>query len=133
MSKTSIVRLVSGLAGLAFCCDGIFALFRGHAFNSTGVMLDAALTTVSGAAFFGLPMLMAAGSKVLPLNVVQPKVVVDEKTQDVYALVDALRLLVSHKCIGEEHTQILEDIMRNIILNQVECDTKEEETADATA
>ncbi len=121
MSIRTCVRLGFILLAACFVADGSYALYRGDAVNSAGVILDAtAIMFCTLGALIAPLFFSTGGTPVRPTPRPAPQPVNPDvegcNCVDMYETVDAVRLLMRLECISDEHKDILGDIAKCVII-----------------
>jgi len=118
MNLSTITRTTSICIAACFVADAFFAMYKGHAINSVGVLLDAIGIMVFAFAALFVPMFFKDGMGTNNKNWPTPEPETDHKdcNQNIYAIVDAVRMLVSHPCVNEEQKNVLGDIVKCLLI-----------------
>lgn len=118
MSIRTCVRLGFVLLAACFVADGSYALYRGDAVNSAGIVLDATAILFCTLGALIVPLFFGNGSnEVTPTP--RPPVKPDAKVCNccnMYETVDAVRLLMSLECISDDQRDVLGDIAKCVII-----------------
>ena len=125
MSIRTCVRLGFILLAACFVADGSYALYRGDAVNSAGIILDVTAIMFCTLGALIAPLFFSVDSK--PSRPTpRPPVKPDAEgcnCFDMYETVDAVRLLMKLECISDEHKDILGDIAKCVIIKgECSCD-----------
>jgi len=115
MSIRTCIRLGFILLAACFVADGSYALYRGDAVNSAGIVMDVTAILFCTLGAFLAPLFFGNGDRPTPRPPVKP----DANgclCRDMYETVDAVRLLMRLECISEEHKNILGDIAKCAII-----------------
>jgi len=119
MSIRTCIRLGFVLLAACFVADGSYALYRGDAVNSAGIVLDVTAILFCSLGALITPLFFSEGSDTVrpaPKPPVSPE---DDECCDcctMYEIVDAVRLLMRLECISEEHKNILGDVAKCVII-----------------
>lgn len=127
MSIRSWIRLGFALTAIGFTVDGGYALYRGDAINSAGVVMDVTAILFCTLGAFMAPLFFQDGDSEpwhkLDYDEVDadPAVDTDERKRcDVHRTIAALQVVLAHECLTDEQRQVLGDIAKGILINKGE-------------
>ena len=117
-----ITRIAAAVIAFGFAVDATYAIYNGAALNSAGIVLDFVLGTMVALMGLFIPMFFSndtadefdiIDNPVAPTP--QPECPDCRDNHQVYEMIDAIRLLSSHKCVTEQHISVLGDIAKCIV------------------
>ena len=115
-----ITRIAAAVIAFGFAVDATYAIYNGAALISANIMLDFVLGTMATLMGLFIPMFFSDDTTdeldiIDGDGLLDPRYVENTRTREIYELIDAVRLLSSHKCVTEKHINVLGDIAKCIV------------------